>query len=207
MEIDTGVHNEKVEAKEAKYRENWLVRQSHATQAEAVQVGAKTLKCKCRQKEGEHTGAVLRLKLGNIGDKSKQVGITVASRTTTPSGSRCASAVLQLQLNEINKKSKQTGVTSAFGTITSSQTDCMSEMVLKDNNKEMKNSNKGKMVLKGMLKVQNMGGKCCINNCKCVNNNGKVYMCSVEGNKGPGPPSMGEEVANKPPLGWVFYVC
>ena len=80
-------------------------------------------------------------------------------------------------------------MTSAFKTITPSKTNIVSKMVLKDNNKEVKNSKKGKMVLKDLLRVQNMGRKCCTNTCKCVNNNGKVYMCSGEGNKGPGPPS------------------
>ena len=56
-----------MEAKEAKYRENWLARWNHATQAEAAQVSAKMLICKWRQKEGECAGAVLRLKLGKIG--------------------------------------------------------------------------------------------------------------------------------------------
>ena len=48
-----------IEAKEAKYRENWLARQSRATQAKAVQVGAEILKHKWRQKEGERTGTIL----------------------------------------------------------------------------------------------------------------------------------------------------
>ena len=35
---------EEIEAEEAKYRENWLARQSRATQAIAAQIGADVLK-------------------------------------------------------------------------------------------------------------------------------------------------------------------
>ena len=43
-EIRRGLFMKEKEAKEEKYRENWLARQSRATQAEAVKIGAKTLK-------------------------------------------------------------------------------------------------------------------------------------------------------------------
>ena len=96
-----------MEAKEAKYRENWLARQSHATQAEAAQVSADIFKHKWRQREGKHTGTILWLRLGEIDNRSKQAGTTAASGTTTPSGSRCTSVILQLSLS----KSKKTRLT------------------------------------------------------------------------------------------------
>ena len=65
-EIRRGLFMKDKEAKEEKYRENWLARQSRATQAEAMIVGVEKLKKQARQKEGERTGAILRLKLNNI---------------------------------------------------------------------------------------------------------------------------------------------
>ena len=91
------------EAKEEKYRENWLARQSHAKQA--AKIGAKTLKRWAWQKEGKHTGAILRLKLNSIGEKSKQAGCSVAFRTTTPSKTNLNATVLkegEIQANNSN---------------------------------------------------------------------------------------------------------
>ena len=59
------------EAKEEKYRENWLARQSHAMQAEAAKSGVEMLKRQARQKEGEHTATILHLKLNKTDGKSK----------------------------------------------------------------------------------------------------------------------------------------
>ena len=55
-----------MEEKEAQYRENWLARKSHATQAKAVLVGTKALKRSYRQREGECTSAMLHLNLSKL---------------------------------------------------------------------------------------------------------------------------------------------
>ena len=148
-----------METKEAKYRENWLVRQSHATQAEAAQISTDKLKCKWRQREGEHTGTILWLRLGETDDRTRQAGTTVALETTTPSGSRCMSVVLRLNIKEINRNSKHTHVIGAFRTIAPSETKNMRKVVSKGRNKQSKQGSKGKMVLKDTVKTQNMGRK------------------------------------------------
>ena len=91
------------ETKEEKYRENWLARQSHTTQAEAVKIGAETLKRWARQKEGKCTGAILWLKLNNRCEKSKQAGCSIAFRTTTPSETSLDAMVLKEGEIEVNK--------------------------------------------------------------------------------------------------------
>ena len=65
-EIRRGLLMKEKEAKEEKYRENWLAGQSRATQAEATKIGVEILKKQARLKEGKCTGAILRLKLNNI---------------------------------------------------------------------------------------------------------------------------------------------
>ena len=102
-EIRWGLFMKEREAKEEKYRENWLARQSRAMQAEAVKIGAETLKKRAWQKEGECTGAILWLKLNNICEKSKQVGCSIAFRTTTLSETSLDAMVLKEGEIEINK--------------------------------------------------------------------------------------------------------
>ena len=102
-EIRWGLLMKEREAKEEKYRENWLARQSRATHTEAVKIGAKTLKRQAWQKEGKCTEAILQLKLNSIGEKSKQAGCLVAFRTTTPSETSLNAMALKEGKIEANK--------------------------------------------------------------------------------------------------------
>ena len=160
------------EAKEEKYRENWLARQSRAMQAEAAKIGAETLKRWARQKEGECTGAILWLKLNSIGEKSKQAGCSVAFWTTTPSKTSLSAMVLKE--GEIEANSCNIGNISLIKPSTSmSSHKMLSAMVMKEGEIEANNSNIGnislikpstsmsynKMVLKEATKQANKGKK------------------------------------------------
>ena len=71
--------------------------------AEAAKIGAETLKRRAQQKEGEHTGAILWLKLNNICEKLKQAGCSIAFRTTTPSETSLDAMVLKEGEIEVNE--------------------------------------------------------------------------------------------------------
>ena len=84
-EIRQGLFMKEKEAKEEKYRENWLARQSRATQAEATIIGVEILKKQTWQKEGERTGAILQLKLNNICNSNTD-NVTSTKSSTSMSG-------------------------------------------------------------------------------------------------------------------------
>ena len=125
-EIRWGLLMKERETKEEKYRENWLARQCHATQAEAAKIGAETLKRWAWQKEGECTGAILQLKLNNICEKSKQADCSIAFRTTTPSETSLDAVVLKEGEIKVNKNNKSL--------IKSSMSMLCNKMVLKEAN-------------------------------------------------------------------------
>ena len=70
------------EDREEKYRENWLARQSHATQAEVAKTGVEMLKKCAQQKEGERTSAILCLNLSKLGETLKRMEGTKISQNS-----------------------------------------------------------------------------------------------------------------------------
>ena len=127
-----GLRMKEMEAKEEKYRENWLARQSRAMQADAVKIGAETLERQAQQKEGKCTGSILWLKLNNIGEKFKQAGCSAAFRTTTPSETSLDAMVLKGREIEANN--------SNISLIKPSTSMLCNKMVLKEaNNSNIEN--------------------------------------------------------------------